>query len=182
MKKSAQKGFTLIELLVVVVIIAILALIVLLAINPVEMARRSRDSRRLSDLGTLRRAIDLSLADGKNLPITGYIKLLSTDATHLGGTTLDVSKYISVVPQDPSYDSAGGALQVVTSACAAGSTTKDLMAYEFTSDGSVYVLRGRLESVDNCKAVTQDGLSDDYFEIGTAPGLVIGGGAPTPTP
>ena len=66
-KKNLNKGFTLIELLVVVAIIAILALLILLALNPVEMQRRSRDSERLSDLGTLRKAIDLTLADGGTL-------------------------------------------------------------------------------------------------------------------
>jgi prepilin-type N-terminal cleavage/methylation domain-containing protein len=67
MKKRLQQGFTLIELLVVVAIIAILALVVMLALNPVEMQRRSRDSRRLSDIGTVRRALDLALVDGATL-------------------------------------------------------------------------------------------------------------------
>lgn len=183
MKKIANKGFTLIELLVVVAIIAILALIVLLALNPVEMARRSRDSRRLSDLGTLRKAIDLSLSDGKSLKGTfvaggtaawvGVDNLMLT--TSFGGTNgQDISKYLSVTPQDPAYDAAGGAMQIATSGCTApatGTVTKATITYEYSSDGNVYILRSRLESMDNCKTLSQDGNTDEYYELGTEPGL-----------
>lgn len=58
-----QKGFTLIELLVVIGIIAILAVVVILTINPAELLRQARDSSRISDLGTLKAAISLYLAD-----------------------------------------------------------------------------------------------------------------------
>lgn len=173
MKTKFQQGFTLIELLVVMAIIAILALIILLALNPVEMARRSRDSRRLSDLGTLRRAIDLTLADGKSLPKTagGGIEInASTDVTKIGGS-MDISKYLSVAPQDPIFDSAGGSVQVTKGDCTAAETTKDAVKYNFRSEGNVYVLRAQLESVDNCKILSQDGNNDDYYEIGTDPGL-----------
>lgn len=173
MKKTLNKGFTLIELLVVVAIIAILALVVLLAINPVEMARKSRDSRRLSDIGTIRKAIDLSLADKKTLTNTAnFIELnTSTSVKDLDGKGLDVSKYLSVVAQDPIYDSAGGSVQFVQSDCKPGNTTKDKMVYEYMSKDGTYILRTRLESTDNCDAVNQDGNPDEYFETGTQPGL-----------
>ncbi len=175
-----DKGFTLIELLVVVAIIAILALIVLLALNPVEMARRSRDSRRESDMGTLRRAIDLALADGATLPNTGaaYTTLTSTtDVTKFptgAATDLDISKYLSVVPEDPyKSTSAPQVLSLSGSplACngATGATTD--LKYEFKSDGDVYVLRARLESEENCNAIRKDGKDDNYLEMGTDPGL-----------
>jgi len=63
MKKKQQKGFTLIELLVVIAIIAILSIVVVLTLNPAEMLRRSRDSNRTSDLGVIKTAISLYLAD-----------------------------------------------------------------------------------------------------------------------
>ena len=174
MKKQLKSGFTLIELLVVVAIIAILALIVLLAINPVELARRSRDSRRLSDVGTLRRAIDLTLADGGALHATGgnYITV-PQDITDLDGSGLNISKYLSVGPKDPSNDGTGTTTQTIVagSPCTAGSTAKNAMNYQYKSDGNVYVLRVQLESLDNCDAVKNDGNSDNYFEVGTDPGL-----------
>jgi type IV pilus assembly protein PilA len=175
MKKTLNKGFTLIELLVVVAIIAVLALIVLLALNPVEMARRSRDSRRLSDLGTVRKAIDLALADKQSLAVTtGAVTLNSTSSvTDFAGMGLNISKYLSVVPQDPMYESGStGNVQVVLPSCSAGSATKGTMIYEFISDGSTYVLRARLESLDNCDAITTDGNNgSNYYETGTDPGL-----------
>lgn len=181
MKNTINKkrnGFTLIELLVVVAIIAILALIVMLAINPVEMARRSRDSRRLSDLATLRKAIDLALADNKTLPIVDWTNLDSTVSVALfptgaaGGT--DISKYLSVVPTDPQYDTTG-TLQLAKGDCTAQTgVDKSTMRYQFKSNGSVYVLRAKLESLDNCKALSQDGgPGADLYEIGTAPGLTL---------
>lgn len=181
MKKKLNKGFTLIELLVVVAIIAILALIVLLAINPVELKRRSNDSRRLSDLGTVRRALDLSLADGKTLSGTPGVHYTKTTAvagaldaasvTNLVG--VDVSKYISTIPEDPAYETTG-TLQTTSGACpgTAASTNKSAMVYTFESDGSTYVLTSKLESLDNCKAANTDGgPSDAFYEIGTDPGL-----------
>jgi len=173
-----SKGFTLIELLVVVAIIAILALIVMLAINPVEMARRSRDSRRLSDVATLRKAIDLALADGESLPVVDWTSLDSTVSVTLfptgaaGGA--NISKYLSVVPTDPQYETTG-TLQLVKNDCSVETgVNKSTMRYQIKSDGSVYVLRARLESEDNCNAVSQDGeTTDDTYRIGTAPGLTL---------
>jgi prepilin-type N-terminal cleavage/methylation domain-containing protein len=69
MKKKQQKGFTLIELLVVIAIIAILSIVVVLTLNPAEMLRRSRDSNRISDLGTIKTAISLYLVDVSTTPM-----------------------------------------------------------------------------------------------------------------
>lgn len=173
--KNQKKAFTLIELLVVVAIIAILALIVLLALNPVEMARRSRDSRRLSDLGTIRKAIDLSLSDGESIPTTsGAWKTLDTSVSTTafpaaGG--MDISKYLSVVPQDPYTSSSAPQVLDTTSGCSGVTGAASDLKYEIKSDGDVYVLRTRLESEENCSAITGDGNSDNFYELGTDPGL-----------
>ena len=184
MKNQLQKGFTLIELLVVVTIIAILALIVLLALNPVEMARRSRDSRRLSDIGTVRRAIDLSLADGKTLSGTTAPHYTKTTAvagaldpssvTNLVG--VDVSKYLSTITQDPSYVSGDATtVQTTDGICGAAPGTaqvaKSAMVYSFESDGSTYVLSAHLESTDNCGVPSGDGNINALYEVGTKPNL-----------
>jgi prepilin-type N-terminal cleavage/methylation domain-containing protein len=177
MNKKSQKGFTLIELLVVVTIIAILALIAILAINPVEMARRSRDSRRLADLGTLRKAIDLSMADNTcTLPVTaaGGITVNSgTSVITFGGTACNISKYLSVVPGDPAYDTTALATaQAAKGDCSVETISKALFVYNFRSDAlNNYVINTRLESKDNCKVLTEDGNVDNYYEIGTDPSL-----------
>jgi len=174
--KKMQKGFTLIELLVVVAIIAILALIVMLAINPVEMARRSRDSRRLADLATLRKAVDLSLTDNKTLTAGSYTSGAQTlgcsDATNfLGG--LDVCKYLSTLPQDPRHDTAGNTQATDGTGCGTATPGKvnktgAEMIYTFTTDGDTYEIDSFLESTDNCTIVNGDGGNNDAaYEIGT---------------
>lgn len=174
-KNKNNKGFTLIELLVVVAIIAILALVVLLALNPVEMQRRTRDSRRLSDMATIRKAIDLSLADGKTLTTTGAAWVTldnTTDVTDMDGSGLDVSKYVSVFPLDPVNDNTAVTTQTVTDACAASALAKNTLDYQYKSDGTNYVLRVKLESLDNCNAVKNDGNANGgYYHLGTDPGL-----------
>ena len=52
-----NEGFTLLELLLVVLIMALLAVFLYLTINPVEISKRLRDSQRMSDLATLKKAI-----------------------------------------------------------------------------------------------------------------------------
>ncbi len=60
------KGFTLIELLVVIAILAVLMSVVVITINPAEMLKKSRDSRRVSDLDALRTALNLYLSEDKS--------------------------------------------------------------------------------------------------------------------
>jgi prepilin-type N-terminal cleavage/methylation domain-containing protein len=55
---SKNKGFTLIELLIVIAILAVLATVTVVAINPAEIFRRTRDSQRISDLDSIRTAIN----------------------------------------------------------------------------------------------------------------------------
>jgi prepilin-type N-terminal cleavage/methylation domain-containing protein len=174
-----QKGFTLIELLVVVAIISILALIVILALNPIEMSRKSRDSRRLSDLSTLRKAIDLSLADGKSLATTAKAWITVNPSTSVltfgangSNPGTDISKYISAVPEDPVHDTSGTTQAIVngTPCTASPAVDKSAMIYEFSSDGNTYILRSRVESLDNCNAIMNDGNSGTvYYELGTTP-------------
>jgi prepilin-type N-terminal cleavage/methylation domain-containing protein len=69
MKVKNNKGFTLLELLIVTGILAILATVAIMAINPAELLKRSRDSSRISDIGTLKRAIAIAQNDNSNLSL-----------------------------------------------------------------------------------------------------------------
>ncbi len=114
-----RKGFTLVELLVVVAILGILAAILILAINPAESQRKSRDATRLSDLATVRNAVDLSIADGAVLPGTAAVPVTGTSAGSRDTTSasnwigMDVSKYLSVLPIDPRQNATDTTLQAV---------------------------------------------------------------------
>ena len=57
--RISKRGFTLLELLIVIAIISVLAVILILVLNPTEILKKSRDSQRLSDLGTLKTALGI---------------------------------------------------------------------------------------------------------------------------
>ncbi|TSA58047.1 type II secretion system protein [bacterium] len=54
---KTKKGFTLLELLIVIGILSILSTTVVLVINPAQLLKKARDSRRISDLNTMKTAI-----------------------------------------------------------------------------------------------------------------------------
>ena len=176
MKNNLNKGFTLIELLVVIAILGILATLVVLAINPAEAQRKGRDATRLSDLATIRKAIDLSIADGKLLPGTVATPVTGTSAGSRDAASasnylsMDVSKYLSVLPIDPRQNATDATLLTDgTTQIAAGS-----MVYSFTSNGKTYELNAYIESTDNVAIPANDGgTSNLLYEIGTNPGLTL---------
>ncbi len=176
MIRKLQKGFTLIELLVVIAILGILATLVVLAINPAEAQRKGRDATRLSDLATIRKAIDLSIADGKVLPgtVAAPFSGVSTGTRDASLATnylgMNVSKYLSVLPIDPRQMATDiTLLSDGTTQIAAGS-----MLYSFTSNGKTYELNAYIESSDNTAIPANDGgTSATVYEIGSNPGLTL---------
>ena len=171
-----MKGFTLIELLVVIAILSILATLVVLAINPAEAQRKSRDTTRLSDMATLRKAIDLAVAEGGVLSGTIAVPFTGTSAGSRDTTSasnylgMDVSKYLSVLPIDPRQTATvATTLSDGTTSIAAGS-----MVYSFKSNGTTYELNSYLESTANAAVAQNDGgTSATTYEVGTNPGLSL---------
>jgi len=175
-KIKQNKGFTLIELLVVIAILGILATMVVLAINPAETQRRGRDASRLSDMATVRKAIDLAIADGGVLSGTVAVPFTGSSAGSRDASLatnyvgMDISKYLSVLPIDPRQTATVATLiSDGTTQIAAGS-----MVYSFTSNGKTYELNAYIESTDNTAIPANDGgTSATVYEIGTNPGLTL---------
>ncbi len=88
MTKNKQKGFTLIELLVVIAIIGVLSSVVLASLNTAR--QKSRDARRIADLGQLRLAFELYFDTNRNYP-----------PSPLTAASLVTPGYISAIPVDP---------------------------------------------------------------------------------
>jgi|SRR3989344_4560381 len=63
MPQGFTRGFTVLELIIVIAIMAVLAVILTIILSPAELISRTRDSQRLSDLRSLKIAIDLLSAN-----------------------------------------------------------------------------------------------------------------------
>lgn len=93
--RTNRRGFTLIELLVVVAIIGLLASISFFSIEGIKS--KSRDSRRVADIKSIKEALAMYQDDFRSFPIyDGYIT---------GSDTLSVAlvnnRFMKAVPTDP---------------------------------------------------------------------------------
>lgn len=68
--QSKKRGFTLVELIIVITILVVLGVVVIALIDPAEILAQSRDAQRISDLATLKGAIQLVLSN--TTPSTTY--------------------------------------------------------------------------------------------------------------
>lgn len=165
------KGFTLIELLMTMGVIAVLASVMFIIINPTEQARRARDSKRISDLSTIKTAIDLGLADGEELISTAGWVTFGADVDNFAGMTdFKIGKYAPTIPKDP-YKGTGLPKIITDGAACSTSGAASIPEYLFWSDGETYIVRSVMESKTNCNLVQDDGNPNSTYELGTEPGL-----------
>lgn len=101
--KHSERGFTLIELLVVVGIIGMLSGVVLAYLN--QGREKGRDARRLTDLQTMVKALELSMNENKAYPGTGGTTYVSGTGACVASfaqiSTVLTTAHISNVPKDP---------------------------------------------------------------------------------
>jgi prepilin-type N-terminal cleavage/methylation domain-containing protein len=105
-QQTGRAGFTIVELLIVIVVIAVLAAIVIVAYNGVQ--NRANDSRRLQDLKSITKALELYKTSTGSYPnpnstanASGWE--VSTDGTSATDflSVLRTSSTVTRIPVDP---------------------------------------------------------------------------------
>ena len=160
--KKEARAFTLIEILILITIIIILAVIVVIIVNPAKIVEKSRDSSRISDLASISTAINLYLADNRDLnsltnskvyeSISGTRKNDGTGWIPLNFTTITSGAPLSVLPIDPKNNQASG------------------LFYRFGVNpaSKTYEIDCILESSENTAKQSSDGGNNNSrYEIGT---------------
>lgn len=167
-----KKGFTLLELLIVIAILAILATVTILVLNPAEYLKQTRDAQRMSDMGTIRDAVNLfistsstSLTAATNCNTTGCAasspfagSVVNTSATTTGAGWVNVN-FVSMtggsplnkLPVDPTSD------------------TTNFYAYKsWTAAGNpAFEVDAKLESSKYIPNMTNDGGNNNsWYEVG----------------
>jgi len=182
-----KKGFTLLELLIVIAILAILAAAVLVVINPAEILKKSRDTRRVNDLDSLRSALAMYITDVSSPDLDGT-GVCSTDEW----ITSSTASCRSGVTGGNCHQSDGtavdgtGWIPVNLSSISTGSPIASLpidptndadyfYSYRCDGDNTTFELNANLESTYYTTTISseiKDGGDDtDLYEVGTDPGL-----------
>ena len=166
-RKAYTKGFTLVELLVVIAIVVILAGALFLIINPANLMMKARDSKRVSELTELNKALALAVADSKiTITTTATFNSCATANFSVNGTTgwvrfiavgTGLGTYLGSLPRDPT------------------NVAPNCYYYEGEATTSTWELNATLQSTDNAdtaKLMTFDGGADNTrYEVGTDQGL-----------
>lgn len=98
MIQSNKKGFTIIELLIVIAIVAILLALVMASFD--AQRKKSRDNVRISDIQTIRLALDNYRLSCGEFPEA--LELTANNGCQAGVSFAD---FIGNIPQSPSYSS-----------------------------------------------------------------------------
>ncbi len=181
------KGFTLIELLVVIAILAVLMSVVVITINPAEMLKKSRDSRRVSDLDALRTALNLYLSEDLTFTLADSAKAYASIPQASAGTCnpalsycggAEKTCYCTTTASYRNVDATGWApvnfkaitLGSALSALPIDPTNNTTYYYLFAASSSKiqFELNAKLEAVSNVSLMANDGGSTStWYEIGS---------------
>lgn len=146
-----KKGFTLIELLVVIAIIGILSSVVLASLSTARA--KSRDARRISDLGQIQLALELYFDSSSTYPTSAYVAI-PTPLAPLAPT------YMPKLPTDP--QNSGN------------------YVYKYAASTTSYVLTADLERYDNAALQTDADTTNFSGLNGATANCDTGTAAPQP--
>ena len=189
-----KKGFTLLELLIVIAILAILATVTFVVLNPAQLLAQARDSQRISELVSLKSAINLYLATAASttLQFAGGTCVLNcwvqpTGVTaNCGGRHATTTK-ITVIDADRTVDGTGWVPVKLTDTSGGSplaflpidpsSNVTYFYSYACDNINLTFELGANMESTAYGQGGTKDVESTDggnlpsIYEVGTDPGL-----------
>lgn len=170
MKKLLQRGFTLIELLIVIGILSVLVVTILVTLNPAEAQKKARDTKRMKDLSTISAILEQYINDGSAPICTAGCDSTATVACNSTGNWLgvDLSRYCSVLPTDPSNAVNRTCIGAATGGSASAPTTATCApVYKVKMLGSNYEINVRQESKGSGNNTYNDGGNDQaWAEVG----------------
>jgi len=195
-----KKGFTLIELLIVIAILALLMSIIIITLNPAELLKKSRDTKRVSDLNALRTAINLYVTDkaAPDLDLYGtcgtntWLSLSGNDdctalASHQCTTTNRLTTGSGWIPINFGSISSGSPLSALpvdpTNASSTTPFSNLYYAYQCNTAASTFELNAQMESSYYRSTAYQDTAGDGdvcssdggdsslLYEVGSDAGL-----------
>ena len=137
--KNTKKGFTLIELLVVIAIIGILSSVVLASLSTAR--QKSRDSKRIADLGQIQLALELFFDANQGYPRSNALTCTTPTTCTIAASAAGLSPlYMPRIPTPPS-----GTL--LTNYIYIGITAAGV--YNSAASSTHYVIAAQLERTDN---------------------------------
>ena len=161
--KNSRKGFTLIELLVDIAINGILSSVVLASLSTAR--QKSRDAKRVSDIGQIQLALELFFDANQSYPSTSPSVYSTGVATVQGGVQALAS--LKYIPQSPVPPAGGSPLYIYRGITSTNVECGGLGANNTTAC-TTYALGVTLERADNTV------LTADADQTGTAGGLMAG--------
>jgi prepilin-type N-terminal cleavage/methylation domain-containing protein len=186
-----SQSFTLIELLVVIAILALLMSMVVITLNPAEMLRKSRDTKRISELKELNNALGVFQANKSSTSLgtasTTYVSIpainsncsdislptLPTGYSYACSTTTNYKKTDGTGWIPINFNSLDTGSPIATLATDPTNATTTGLFYTYTPSSTAYELNTTFESNvyrlsgDSDKASTDGGDSYSIYEIGT---------------
>ena len=133
-QRSNRTGFTIVELLIVIVVIGILAAITIVAYNGIQ--GRARNSRRLSVIESVVKAVNLYYVDNGVYPAT--TASLSTNA--VGGVQTDTNCSVGTKQADWVPGLAPKYLTVLPQSDGVSPNGSNTGCFKYWSNGTIYVI------------------------------------------
>jgi prepilin-type N-terminal cleavage/methylation domain-containing protein len=147
---NRKKGFTLIELLVVIAIIGILSSVVLASLSTAR--QKSRDAKRISDLGQVQLALELYFDASQSYPRQAAAATVALPAALTSGN------YIPNIPATPTGALAYQYMGLFTTTAGVASTECTTVVAIACAAATSYDLTAELERYDNTTLVTDADL------------------------